>query len=257
MTRHANRIGGRRGPRAARLAALACLGLAACGGKDNGSGQAASSGAAPAGAPVATAAAPSGQQIFQRCAVCHQATGQGIPGSFPPLAGSEWATAVNAAVPIRIVLHGLSGQVTVKGQRFNSAMPPYGTNQPLADSEVAAVLTYVRTSWGNAAGAVTPEQVAAERSATAGRTTPWTAATSRRCSRAARPAPAPDAAGRGVLRGPLTFTLRRADDASAGRGSGRNPGPSSPARNPTRWRERPATRPAPGCRAPPRHGTTG
>jgi len=174
MMRHASRNGGRRAARAALVSA--CLGLAACGGgKDNGAGQA-SSGAAPAGAPVPTAAAPSGQQIFQRCAVCHQATGQGIPGSFPPLAGSEWATAGNAAAPIRVVLHGLSGQVTVKGQRFNSAMPPYGTKQPLSDSEVAAVLTYVRTSWGNAASAVTPQQVAAERSATATRTTPWAAA---------------------------------------------------------------------------------
>jgi len=174
--RHANRNEARHGAAAALAAALACVGLAACGGgKDTGGQAAASPGAAPAAAPVATAAA-SGQQIFQRCAVCHQATGQGIPGSFPPLAGSEWATASNAAVPIRVVLHGLSGQVTVKGQRFNSAMPPYGTNQPLSDSEVAAVLTYVRTSWGNVAGAVTPAQVAAERSATAARTTPWAAA---------------------------------------------------------------------------------
>ena len=120
-------------------------------------------------------AAPSGQQIFQRCAVCHQLTGLGMPGSFPPLAGSEWATAANAALPIRVVLHGLQGPVTVKGQKFNSAMPPYGTNQPLSDSEVAAVLTYVRSSWGNSASAVTPEQVAAERTATASRSTMWTA----------------------------------------------------------------------------------
>ena len=55
-------------------------------------------------------------------------------------------------------------------------MPAYGTNQPLSDAEVAAVLTYVRSAWGNSASAVTPEQVAAERTATASRTTMWAAA---------------------------------------------------------------------------------
>ena len=165
-----------------RLAAsLACACLVACGGsKDNSAASQAAAvpgtAAAPAtNSPVATATAgPNGQQIFQRCAVCHQATGLGLPGSFPPLAGSEWATAANAALPIRVVLHGLQGPVTVKGQKFSSAMPAYGTNQPLSDSEVAAVLTYVRSAWGNAASAVTPEQVAAERTATASRTTMWT-----------------------------------------------------------------------------------
>jgi len=117
-----------------------------------------------------------GQQIYQRCATCHQATGLGLPGSFPPLAGSEWATAPNAAVPIRIVLHGLQGLITVKNQRFSSAMPAYGTGQPLSDADVAAVLTYVRSAWGNSASAVTRDEVARERAATASRTTMWTAA---------------------------------------------------------------------------------
>jgi mono/diheme cytochrome c family protein len=163
-------------------AVLACVPLVACGGSKDGSasGQAAASPgtAAPAANAQAAvvAAAPNGQQIFQRCAICHQATGLGLPGSFPPLAGSEWATAANPAVAIRVVLHGLQGPVTVKGQKFNSAMPPYGTNQPLSDAEVAAVLTYVRSAWGNTASAVTAEQVAAERTATASRTTMWTAA---------------------------------------------------------------------------------
>jgi mono/diheme cytochrome c family protein len=182
MMRIAVQNKGWRGAAATLAASLACVGLAACGGsKDNAaSGQAAaSSGAAApaAGAPVAGAAVgPNGQQIYQRCAVCHQATGLGMPGAFPPLAGSEWATAANAAVPIRVVLHGLQGAVTVKGQKFNSMMPAYGTNQPLSDAEVAAVMTYVRSAWGNAASAVTAEQVAAERAATASRTTMWAVA---------------------------------------------------------------------------------
>ena len=138
--------------------------------------------AEPAHAPARAAAggaggfaSATGQQIYQRCATCHQATGQGLSGSFPPLAGSEWATAQNAAVPIRIVLHGLQGLITVRNQRFSSAMPPYGTGQPLSDAEVAAVLTYVRSAWGNKASAVTGDQVARERAATASRTTMWAA----------------------------------------------------------------------------------
>jgi mono/diheme cytochrome c family protein len=134
--------------------------------------------AMPAGAAMSAGAAtgtPDGRQVYQKCAVCHQATGQGIASAFPPLAGSEWATTANAALPIRIVLHGLQGPVTVKNQRFNGAMPAYGTGQPLSDAEVAAVLTYIRSAWGNKASAVTDADVAKERSATASRTTPWTA----------------------------------------------------------------------------------
>ena len=172
----------------AALAAAWCAGLAACGGSKEAAGgsqatanPSPATGAAPAAsaaAPAAAtaAAAPGGQQVFQRCAVCHQATGLGIAGSFPPLAGSEWATAANAALPIRVVLHGLTGPITVKGQRYGNMMPAYGTGQPLSDADVAAVLTYVRSAWGNAASAVTAEQVAAERAATASHTATWTAA---------------------------------------------------------------------------------
>ncbi len=167
-------------------AALGVAALAACGGDRGGAGSAqasvatgqaaAASGGAPAATPASAAPQQTGQQLFQRCVVCHQATGQGIPGTFPPLAGSEWATAADAALPIRVVLKGLQGAVTVKGQRFSSAMPAYGTGQPMSDAEVAAVLTYVRGAWGNTAEAVTPEQVARERAATASRSTPWSAA---------------------------------------------------------------------------------
>lgn len=125
--------------------------------------------AAPAGAP---AGGGGGAELYQRCATCHQANGDGLPGAFPPLAGSEWATAANPAVPIRIVLHGMQGPVTVKGTEYNGLMPAYGTGVAMADEEVAAVLTYVRQSWGNSASAVTPQQVAAERAATRSATGP-------------------------------------------------------------------------------------
>ena len=73
---------------------------------------------------------------------------------------------------MRIVLHGLSGRVTVKGQTYNGAMPAWA--DVLSDAEIAAVLTYVRSAFGNSAEAVTADKVAQERAATTGRTAPWT-----------------------------------------------------------------------------------
>lgn len=89
----------------------------------------------------------------------------------PPLAGSAWVTG-NAEIPIRIVLRGLQGPITVKGQRFNSVMPGWAS---LSDADIAAAVTYIRASWGNRAPAVTPAQVAASRAATARQSRPYTA----------------------------------------------------------------------------------
>lgn len=121
-----------------------------------------------------TGAAPAnGATIFAgTCAACHQATGLGAPGMFPPLAGSEFVTGDPGRLA-RLVLHGLTGPVTVKGSAFNGQMPPW---QQLSDAEVAAVLSYVRSSWGNGAPAVAPDVVQKERAATATRTAPWTEA---------------------------------------------------------------------------------
>jgi len=129
---------------------------------------------APGAGSVAAgpAAEVGGQAVFEgRCAACHQTTGQGLPGAFPPLVGSEYVTG-DVARLARIVLHGLQGPVEVGGQSFNGAMPAWA--DLLSDAEIAAVLTYVRSSWGNAAEAVSADAVAQERSATAGRTAPWT-----------------------------------------------------------------------------------
>lgn len=124
------------------------------------------------GAEAAPVAVDGAKLFAQQCQACHGATGQGVPGAFPPLAGSEWVTG-EAELPIRIALAGLSGQVTVKGQTFNGVMPGFG---PVwNDAEIAAVVTYVRASWDNGAGAVTPEEVAAVRAAI-GTRGPWTAA---------------------------------------------------------------------------------
>ena len=131
------------------------------------------SGAPSQGAPGGgAAAAVDGASVFSsRCAACHQATGQGLPGAFPPLAGSEFVLG-DAERAVRIVLRGLSGPVTVKGLPFNNGMPAWADQ--LSDAEIAAVLTYVRSSFGNVAPAVTADVVAAQRAATASRTAPWT-----------------------------------------------------------------------------------
>lgn len=111
------------------------------------------------------------------CAQCHQPTGLGIPGVYPPLAGSEWVTGSEEHI-IRIVLHGLNGPITVSGQNFNNTMTPFGGM--LKDEQIAWVLTYVRTNaeWGNNAAEVAPEKVKEVRAATASRPAmqAWTAA---------------------------------------------------------------------------------
>lgn len=163
--------------------AAAIVALAACGGDKPADTPPADS-AAPAATPVPTdSAAPvaaagnvsmeKGQELYGRCMACHQQTGAGVPGAFPPLAGSEWVTGP-VSRPIAILLHGLQGEITVKGAKYNSMMLAYGTGVPMTDEEVASVLTYVRGSFGNSASAVTVEDVAKVRAATAGRSTPMT-----------------------------------------------------------------------------------
>jgi mono/diheme cytochrome c family protein len=115
-----------------------------------------------------------GKRVFDKnCVGCHQATGQGIPGAFPPLVGSEWVTGPPETV-VRILLFGLQGPVQVRGATFNGAMPAW--KDVLKDEEIAAVATYIREWAPNAAPAVPADQVAAQRKALAGRTAPWTAA---------------------------------------------------------------------------------
>ena len=78
------------------------------------------------------------------CAACHQASGQGIPKAFPPLARSDYLNADKARA-IRTVTGGLQGSVTVNGEKYNGVMPAW----TLSDEDVAAVLSYVYASWGN------------------------------------------------------------------------------------------------------------
>lgn len=123
-------------------------------------------------AAPAVAAGLDGKAEYLVCQTCHQENGEGLPNLYPPLAGSEWLTG-DASIPIAIVLHGMQGEVEVKGQKYNNVMAPWAS---LSDAQIAAILTYERSAWGNTASAVTAEEVAAVRAATASRTSPWTAA---------------------------------------------------------------------------------
>jgi|TARA_B110000908_G_C10267879_1_gene466523 cytochrome c len=90
-----------------------------------------------------------------KCMACHQAGGVGIPNAFPPLAESEWVSGP-AKNLIRIQLRGLMGPITVKGKQYNMAMP---ANAAMTDEEIASVLTYIRSNFGNKADAITAEMV--------------------------------------------------------------------------------------------------
>lgn len=122
-------------------------------------------------APVAVGAAVDGAAVYaSRCVACHQASGAGLPGVFPPLAGSEWVAGKETTL-IAVVLHGASGALTVKGSTYNGAMPAFGAQ--LQDAELAAVLTHVRSQWGNRAAPVTADTVATVRKETAARAEPF------------------------------------------------------------------------------------
>ena len=96
------------------------------------------------------------------CMGCHQAEGQGIPGTFPPLAKSDYLIADKSRA-IETVLNGLTGPIEVNGQRYNGVMPPMGH---LKDDQIADILSYVRHSWGNEGDAVSTADVAAVRAKT-------------------------------------------------------------------------------------------
>ena len=116
-----------------------------------------------------------GKKLFaaQGCVSCHQTNGQGVPNQYPPLDGSEWVVGPNSEPRIkRILLHGLQGPVTVKGNTYNGNMPAFGDR--MDDEKIAAVLTYIRGAWSNQAPPIEPESVAATRAANQGRTAPWT-----------------------------------------------------------------------------------
>ena len=119
-----------------------------------------------------------GKNLFQQlCAGCHGLAGQGIAPMGPPLANSEWALGAESRL-IRIVLHGMTGPVTVGGTRFQppNILPEMPALGALEDAQLAAVLSYIRRAWGHEATPVSPAQIATVRKETAEQKTPWTEA---------------------------------------------------------------------------------
>ncbi len=123
---------------------------------------------------------PGGDSPFERgkkvyegkgCVACHQGAGNGTPGQFPPLAGSDWVKTEGSERLVRIVLHGVAGPITVSGTAYNGAMPPW--KGVLTDKEIADVLSYVRNAWGNKGSVVTEAQVKAISEKEGSRSNPW------------------------------------------------------------------------------------
>lgn len=188
--------------------------------------------------------AADGAALFaSRCAACHQAAGQGLPGVFPPLAGSEWVQGRPETVAA-IVLHGIAGPLTVKGAKFNGAMPTF--SDQLSDAEIAAVLSYVRSQWGNAAAPILAQAVTQVRDATKDAPRPTTVTTNSASSNGERAAGRPVAIGRSKGRACMNCRKRRPGTGSQARPRSRRAcGP--PASLAWRW----ASASSPRCPASP------
>ena len=115
-----------------------------------------------------------GKELYQLyCAACHGNDGVGPEGNVnPPLARSEWLQG-GPERAISAVLNGLTGPIEVRGAMYNLQMPPQGA--VLSDEQLAAIMTYIRSSWGNRGKAVDAKTVAAVREKTKDRKSPWTA----------------------------------------------------------------------------------
>ncbi len=130
--------------KSAAIAATAILVMSACGGNTGNNTTTTS----------APAAKEDGAAIYARaCVACHQANGEGFGSTFPPLAKADYLADKDKA--IGQVLKGSSGELVVNGKTFNNTMPP----QQLNDDQVAAVLTYVYSNFGNSGGPITPDDV--------------------------------------------------------------------------------------------------
>ena len=129
--------------------------------------------AAPAAAPKTVDPITLGRRVYNNCVTCHQQDGSGVAGAYPPLAGSEIVNGPPEQIAA-ILLHGLNGPLRVRGAMYNGEMPAWGAK--LSDEQIAAVITYVRASFGNSSPPVESELVRQVRAATASRSSPFTEA---------------------------------------------------------------------------------
>lgn len=122
-------------------------------------------------APAPAGAEADGAAVYaSHCVACHQASGGGLPGVFPPLADSEWV-AGRPETLAAIVLHGINGTLSVKGTIYNGVMPAF--KDQLQDAEIAAVLTHIRAAWGNQSPAIATDMVVKVRTDTAAQVEPY------------------------------------------------------------------------------------
>lgn len=116
-----------------------------------------------------------GKAVYHRsasCVTCHQEGGLGVVKAFPPLRANPDLSVANPTDLIKIVSHGLVGETQALGVTYNAPMAGLGSR--LTPEEIAAVLTYIRSSWRNTGGPVTVDQVLAVHQAYPGRVKPWT-----------------------------------------------------------------------------------
>lgn len=137
-------------------AILICILLFACG-RNPDNNTALSNQKTKTSDSVAVKTAKQGEaEYLKYCLTCHQPDGNGVRSQFPPLAGNVVVKGPADSL-VKIVLFGLEGPLTVNGQQFNQVMP---AQDYLSDQQIADVLTYIRSSWGNDAGSVSQELVA-------------------------------------------------------------------------------------------------
>ncbi len=117
------------------------------------------------------------QKFLNLCASCHGTQGEGMPRFAPPLQHSEWVTGEDHKLAM-VLLHGMEGPIRVNGKNYGipDILPEMPSFSTLQNEDIAAIATYIRNSWGNAAGEVSPGRVGQIRFRTQGKITPWTQA---------------------------------------------------------------------------------
>lgn len=142
---------------------------------DSGNGEAAAAPVVPDLAADQAAQFDRGRRHYRACSSCHSEDGRGQDGLGPSLVDSPWVLGSPDRLAA-LVLHGIQGPIEVQGEVWDDLMPGFAPDPRLPDRSIAALLTYVRRSWGNAAAPVTTDTVTRVREATRGRKEPWTAA---------------------------------------------------------------------------------